>query len=232
MNNVQEIVENILQDLDNYLWGTCDLTSLLSEQFAGFNYGIVMGKRLDAHIIDSIKQGPTAEYYQIYNDTNRLLAEKTKALAAALTAEGMYTLPIKPTFYDYELPSDHLSTLRACFSHKMAATRAGLGWIGKTDLLITPEFGPRLRLATVLVDQPLKLFRKPVNESRCGDCDVCVRACPGHAATGKSWNTSVDRDEFYNAFTCRTTCRGLSAKIGVDASICGICVSVCPVGKH
>lgn len=126
-----------------------------------------------------------------------------------------------------------MKTLSADFSHKMAATRAGLGWIGKTDLFISERFGPRLRLATVLTDSPLAASAVPVTESKCGNCTVCVDACPAGAANGRSWDVHTSRDDFYNAFLCRETCRAVTKKrVGVDASLCGICVSVCPVGKR
>jgi epoxyqueuosine reductase QueG len=56
--------------------------------------------------------------------------------------------------------------------------------------------------------------------------------CPGLAANGKLWDDSVDRDEFYDAFKCRDTCRKLSRdRLDKKVSLCGICVSVCPYGK-
>ena len=42
--------------------------------------------------------------------------------------------------------------LLAVFSFKYAAVNAGLGWIGKNDVLITEKYGPRVRLSAVLVD--------------------------------------------------------------------------------
>ncbi|OFY64528.1 MAG: hypothetical protein A2V64_08625 [Bacteroidetes bacterium RBG_13_43_22] len=48
---------------------------------------------------------------------------------------------------------EYLRTLTVDISHKMVATRAGLGWIGKSDLLISREFGPRLRLVSMLLNQ-------------------------------------------------------------------------------
>jgi epoxyqueuosine reductase len=114
----------------------------------------------------------------------------------------------------------------------MAATRAGLGWIGKTALFISKKFGPRLRLVTILIDHPIECANSPIEESRCGKCRVCVEKCPAQAANGKSWNINLDRDEFFNAFKCREKCRELAWKhLKQRISICGLCVSVCPMGK-
>ena len=121
---------------------------------------------------------------------------------------------------------------RTNFSHKMVATRAGLGWIGKTDLLVSEKFGPRLRLATVLTNYRFDNLGIPITESRCGKCGICVEACPSQAANGNSWNVSLDRDQFYDAFKCRDMCRKLSLeRLDKEISICGICVCVCPKGQ-
>ncbi len=124
-------------------------------------------------------------------------------------------------------------TLRHYFSHKMVGTRAGLGWIGKSDLFVSVKFGPRLRLASILVDFPLKPLEPPIDSSRCGKCNVCVEACPAKAATGKLWNIKVDRDEFYDAYKCRDKAKEISlAATGQNEDeICGICIAVCPAGR-
>ena len=49
----------------------------------------------------------------------------------------------------------------AMFSHKMAAHLAGLGWIGKSCLLVTPQYGPRVRWTTVLTDYPFSMAGTP-----------------------------------------------------------------------
>jgi epoxyqueuosine reductase QueG len=115
----------------------------------------------------------------------------------------------------------------------MVATRAGLGWIGKTDLFISKEFGPRLRLVSILLKTPVKSESNPVNISRCGYCNICVDICPAKAANGKLWDITVDREEFFDPWKCRNQCVEFGiTRLGIDARICGICVAVCPVGRE
>jgi epoxyqueuosine reductase len=72
----------------------------------------------------------------------------------------------------------------------------------------------------------------PIDESECGKCNICVAKCPAKAASGRSWNISIQRSEFFDAFKCREMCNELARKkLNVDARICGICVAVCPVGN-
>jgi epoxyqueuosine reductase QueG len=72
------------------------------------------------------------------------------------------------------------------FSHKTAATCAGLGWIGKNGLLVNEKHGARLSWATVLTDAPLPVDA-PIKESICGSCQRCVNACPANAIKGIKW---------------------------------------------
>lgn len=115
----------------------------------------------------------------------------------------------------------------------MVATRAGLGWIGKTDLFISKEFGPRFRLISLLINQRPDKHVDPINKSRCGTCTICVDKCPAQAANGLLWNTETHRDTFFNAHKCRDKCGELAKqRLNVDKRICGLCISVCPIGKR
>ncbi len=119
------------------------------------------------------------------------------------------------------------TNLIAPFQHKTAATRSGLGWIGKCALLVTEELGPGVRLATVLTDAPL-VVGDPITKSRCGDCSSCVEACPGGAVNGESWYPGRPREEFYDAAACRRTCRERERARGITRGGCGVCMAVCP----
>jgi epoxyqueuosine reductase len=231
MNFVKKIAE-ILGDAGRYLFGFADMRGLLDGVYARYPYALSIARRLDDAIVDEVTQGPTRRYLDEYNRVNAGLFELQCGLSRMLDAEGVGNLTIKPTFEDDELDESCLQTLRTPFSHKMAATRAGIGWIGKTDLLITEKFGPRFRLATLLLDCEEITTGIPTVKSRCGACDRCVRACPAQAANGMLWSLGVDRDEFYDAHKCRTACRELTKNgLNEEVSLCGICVAVCPIGR-
>jgi len=230
---IVEIVREAIPDDGQHIWGLADLSGLLHERFKGYSYGISIGKKLDDKVIDSIVTGPTPEYWRLYQDTNVYLTGLAADVAGKIAAAGVRCLAFAPTSSQLDRSPDFARTLRHDFSHKMAGTRAGLGWIGKSDLFISLKFGPRLRLVSILVDSVLKPLQLPVEKSRCGKCVVCVEACPAKAINGKLWNTKIDRDEYYSAFKCREKAMQFSlAATGQDNhEICGICVSVCPKGK-
>ncbi|MFQ5976862.1 MAG: 4Fe-4S double cluster binding domain-containing protein [Candidatus Heimdallarchaeota archaeon] len=110
----------------------------------------------------------------------------------------------------------------------MVATRAGLGWIGKNALLITPEYGPRVRLVSILMDAPLKPDL-PTNKSSCGKCRSCVSACPVKALKGASWTPKNQRDDLILIDRCREVVHRNKELVG--SNVCGVCISACPIGK-
>jgi epoxyqueuosine reductase QueG len=231
--NLAEEITKLFKTRGNYITGFANLKGLLENSFSEYNYAISIARKMDYDVINKISSGPTKRYLALYRKVNLELTERINELSGFLDKRGIENLPIKPTLMDEELDSNYLKTLRTPFSHKMAATRAGIGWIGKTALLVTKEYGPRVRLATVLLNcESIEIGeRKAKDKSRCGKCIECVEQCPAQAANGVSWDIHTDRDVFFDAFKCREKCRELSRKnLNENISICGICISVCPIG--
>jgi epoxyqueuosine reductase len=230
---ISDILKNNLIPSDEYIFGTSDLTGLIPTKFGEYRFGISIGKRLDDAIIDTIANGPTTEYYEYYNYINKELYMTAKLIRNKLQKVGIDSIIIRPTISTSSKEFEkYLSRLTVDISHKMVATRAGLGWIGKTDLLISKKFGPRLRLVSLLINQKPDNNSYPIDKSRCGTCNICVDKCPAQAANGLLWNIKTHRDTFFNAHKCRDKCGELAKqRLNVDKRICGICISVCPVGK-
>jgi epoxyqueuosine reductase len=187
---------------------------------------------LDPHIIDEVRDGPTAEYYGEYNRVNRALNEIAGRTAEAIFGLGYNAEPFPATTPGGSQGDGWVETLSVRFQHKTAATRAGLGWIGKNALLVTPRFGPRLRLATVLTDMPLAAG-DPVTAGRCGTCVACARLCPARAIKGVEWEAGLERETLVDAWSCYETARRLlRERVGAKNAVCGVCVAVCPVGRE
>ncbi len=233
MELIKEIVEMNLIPENDFISGYANLTGIVEQPFGEFHFGISIGKKLDYNIIDSIYEGPNYEYYILYKETNEELSSLSQKISDQLNHAGINSILIEPSVSANQLDSIYSSSLRTRLSHKMVATRAGLGWIGKSDLFVSEKFGPRLRLVTILTDTPLQSEKEPINSSLCGDCCTCVINCPAGAANGKSWNISIDRDEFFDAHKCREMCKLFGEKtLKMDVRVCGICVAVCPKGKN
>ena len=185
--------------------------------------GVSIGVRLSDAIVDELVVGPTKAYAYHYHAMNRVLDDLAIQTVNLLQEKGYRAFPI-PTSQtvNLKLHKGHLS-------HKMVATRAGVGWIGKNALLITPEYGPRLRLTSVLTDAPLKTG-KPVLESSCGKCQECVKACPVEAIRGETWSRKSERSDLLDVDVCALKIDEAKAEFG--APVCGVCVQACPIGKN
>lgn len=87
--------------------------------------------------------------------------------------------------------------LEAVFSYKHAGQAAGLGCIGRSSLLITPVFGPRVRLSCCLTEAQLKPG-KLATPNVCEDCDICIRNCPAGALN----RPQAEEPYVINKFAC------------------------------
>jgi epoxyqueuosine reductase QueG len=232
MERIEEILLKHLNPAENYIYGFADLTGLLDKKFEEFNWGISIGRKLDKIIVEQIINGPTKEYYSHYRQINIELELLTKAITFDLMKNNIESLDIEPTVSTSDLDSKYSVMLSTDISHKMVATRAGLGWIGKTDLFISKETGPRLRLVSILIKAPLTPSSKPINKSRCGTCNLCVEICPAKAANGLLWDINVKREDFFDPWKCRKQCSEFGRiKLGLDVRVCGMCIAACPIGR-
>jgi epoxyqueuosine reductase QueG len=207
--------------------GYADLRRLPGAAAGGFPTGVAIALALDRRVMRGILNGPTAEYFEEYKRANSFLDELSAEAVALIQEKGFRAVAQKSTMG----PDLDRATLTAPLPHKTVATLAGLGWIGKTALLITEPFGSAVRLTSVLTDAPLKTA-EPVERSRCGQCDCCVTACPAGASRNELWSAGMARAEMYDAFACFSKARELSSRVGVKETICGICIRVCPWTKR
>jgi epoxyqueuosine reductase len=172
--------------------------------------------RLDPLVVRGLRHGPTPDYQQEYQRVNSALDDATGTLVDVLTVHGHTAERVPATM---EETNGHKP-----FPHKTAATQAGLGWIGKTALFVSAEFGPAVRLATVFTDFEVT-HGEPVTESRCGACRACVDACPAGCGRDVLWRPGMARDLLFDAVACS---RHMAQFTGVEAEICGICIAACP----
>ena len=161
-------------------------------------------------------------WHHVYDVTDGRLDLMASRLAAALQRDGYRSLVIPA--------SERTDEERICavFSHKLAARQAGLGWIGKSCLLVTPERGPRVRWVTVLTDAPLRATGRPMEE-RCGTCRECVDICPVGALSGRAFCENEAREARLDAGKCDDYRDEMEENTGFR--VCGLCLFVCPYGR-
>jgi epoxyqueuosine reductase len=215
-------IDRLLRDHGVALWGVAanDPPMTLAP---GLPRAISLAVRHDPVVMPEIEREPTEAYYADYQRVNGVLDAAAAAFRAALAASGHRAEMVPATIYDYEAVEDWGDA--GVFAHKTAATRAGLGWIGKTALFVSPQYGPWLRLATVFTDLDLEPGT-PVVESGCESCAACVDACPADAGRDVSWTAGMPRDALFDEKACELFTERYDDLDGV----CGACLAVCPFG--
>jgi epoxyqueuosine reductase QueG len=162
-------------------------------------------------------EGERFEFHQLYSE---VVGRKAWELAAWLREGGFdavlsHGLPLKP-----------------------AAALAGLGIQGKNTVLITEEFGPKVRLAAVLTSAELE-SDEPFTRDICGDCTRCIWACPTKAL--KPHDLTIKRCMVYALESPESSdvdadVRELADKLILRPTAgsfveCTRCLDACPIGK-
>ena len=196
------------------------------QMMAQFPRAISIGVMMPSAIVDQLhrqRDRAVALAYRShgYDILNFRLDQIVSRLSSTLQREGYRAFPVRASQTVDE------ERLYGLFSHKLAAYLAGLGWIGKSCLLVTPEVGPRVRWASVLTDIPLATGQ-PLAE-RCGGCTECVETCPVHAFTGRNFRADEPREARFDVFKCHEYQRQSKELVGVR--LCGMCVYVWPYGR-
>ncbi len=205
------------------LAGVADLSVVPAEARGGLPRGIAFAMALQPEIVAQLADGPTTAYAAEYEWLNDELSALGARCAAWLHERGFAAQAQSATVGALDR-----ATLSEPLPHKTVATRAGLGWIGRCALLITPEYGPAVRLCSVLTDAPLVLA-EPIAVSRCADdCTACRDTCPGQAPTGAAWRAGLPRAELYDACACARAARSLAQAQGIPHILCARCVAACP----
>ncbi len=189
------------------------------EALGRFPRAVSIGIRLSDVVVDrhspDEKHENSLYWHHVYRVVTPALDQLAQRIQRELQADGFMAFPVPAS-----LPYNR-ETLKSVFSHKLAAHLSGLGWIGKNCLFISPDFGPRIRLVTVLTDAllppgiPLK--------KRCGRCKACVVSCPVQAFKGIEFQAEDPVEVRFDTRACETYRR---------THPCGLCVSTCPAGRH
>jgi len=230
--NLRGKLESLAKDTGATYFGIADLAPArqpISEQGGEFltqfpravSHGFVLADGIVNTLVHHENVAALSNYwYYVYQIVNPRIDSISLMLAQSLDRAG---------FQAFVVPSSQTvdkTRLTGVFSHKLGAHLAGLGWIGKSALLITPDNGPRVRWGTVLTDAPLEAGT-PMEEM-CRDCDACVKSCPAHAFTGQAFDKPRPRSEIFAAEACDSY---LTKREALHRA-CGMCVYICPFGKN
>ena len=219
------LVDGVLRRAGIDLWGAASNAPAPAHAPA-LPISISLLARIDQHALERLEQGQPGTYRAEYRRLNALLDAAVERLTQAVRERGRRAVGTTATVYT-PAPESGDWLAAGVYAHKSAATRAGLGWIGKTALFVSPEAGPKVRLATVFTDLELDVGA-PVVESRCGSCRRCLDACPAGAGRDVAWQAGMARDLLFDAAACKAQ---LDAQDETGGHTCGLCVAACPFGR-
>ncbi len=187
-----------------------------------FPFALSWAIPMNPQIMVKIQNGPNQAYADEYAKVNNHINELSIALAAEIKLRGFRSKPLAA--------SDRTDTvnIKGDFPHKTAATRAGLGWVGRHCQLITRPFGSWIRLGTVFTDIEIPCG-PPIERSFCGSCTRCVEVCPAKALTGNAWYPGLPREEILDVQACDQWKKEHYFQYHKGHN-CGICSAVCPYG--
>ena len=226
-------LRTLAQSLDADYFGVADLSSahdfILAqggERVARYPRAVTMGMVLQDSLVNLLPEDDLAAAilyrHSSYDVVNLALDQIALWIANTLQRSGFDAFPIPAS---KRTDDDHICGI---FSQKLAAHLAGLGWIGKSCLLVTPAHGPRVRWVTVLTDAPLRPTGSPM-EQQCGACTACVDICPQHAFTGRPFQSNEPREARFDVAACDRYFKEIEKSRGV--AVCGLCLYICPHGR-
>ena len=177
-----------------------DISKLSAKENRGYSIAILIGIVLSPSYIARLSKEnilDSSEFSQKENAVDKLgewtaeflKAKNYKAFSQSernLSLHGLYDEATKTT----PLP------------HKKIAILAGLGWIGKDNLLVTQEYGSALCMCSVLTDAPLPTENSSTIMPKCGECTVCMDICPALAIHGATWEIGMNRDLLVDVYHC------------------------------
>ncbi len=210
-------LQSLSQSLGLSLFGVADIRAiresflLRPETVRTFDRALSLGLRLSDAVLDDLVDKPTQLYFHHYRQANNALDRAALALAGAIQVRGFKALAIAASqIIDWDRQLGHVP-------HKRVGALAGLGWIGRNNLLVSPAAGARFRLVTVLTDYPLETDR-PLDFG-CGTCRACGTVCPAGAIH--------DRPEEFDHQGCYAQLQEFRRSGIVNQFICGLCVKAC-----
>lgn len=109
---------------------------------------------------------------------------------------------------------------------KTYAVQAGLGWIGRQSLLVTPQFGTFVLLGEIVIDAECDRYDTPYSGKGCGSCRRCIDACPNRAILERHIDTRL-------CISRATVERESECQIPLHGWIfgCDECQNACPFSK-
>ena len=215
---IEERIQQIFSKYPGVIYGFTSISysSYANQYKSALVFAVPYGEQL------TIKNYTEEKFEKGIQDAKKVLEEILLQIEEMLIEHKVkYYIP--PTAQSNE------EELVAPFSFKYAAVNAGLGWIGKNDVVITEKYGPRVRLSAILIDNEF-VYGERIVKSNCPDsCTKCVEICPYNALHDVKWDIGTLRNDIIDYKLCNQK-RSLYIEKHGRKNACGLCMAACPIG--
>jgi epoxyqueuosine reductase QueG len=217
-------IDSLLNEFKPILWGTCDTgeAEYLPDFLRSYARALAVIIPFAAPITLENYTEPLMKGLQW--ETYTRMRKISLALTALFEAKKIrYRCPPNLESSDIDTFERKMTDV---YSAKEIARRAGIGWIGRNNLLITRRYGPRLSILVLFCDGPFQGKHSEI-ASQCGACQRCVENCAYGSLRGKLWEPGVTREEQIDYASCSLNRLKWADKIG-RKGVCGKCLAACP----
>jgi len=176
-----------------------DISSLPMSQTQGYTRAILFCMALSKDFIIAMRAGEKRE--QEFVDKEHETDAIADWLAEYLRQQGYKSYSQSENSHSQNGNFDE-KTLTSILPHRTIARLAGIGYIGKNNLLINEKYGCAFSMCTVLTNAPITTEEYPLVLSECGDCGVCKQVCPDNVILGNEWSEITGREGVVDVFKC------------------------------
>ena len=189
-------LKKYLQGLGASKVGYADVEGLASD-FIDLPYGISIVLKLPKEAMKFLDDEDYESYWKCFHSKIADLKEIALKGEEYIKSKGYNAFALT-----MERNECDMKKLLSILPYKTIATKSGLGWIGRSALFVTPEYGSAIALSAILTDMPLECGT-PITDSECDDCENCQNACPVGAINPQKWNDRLNREDIIDIEACR-----------------------------
>jgi len=203
MNQLNREIEKMLLDRGADIVRFVDISELLPEETRGFRSAIVICKALSREFLLAFLNGEETEQDE-FMENERETDAIADWLADYLASEGFRALSLSEEGLledGHYIEESQITPL----PNKTLGFMAGIGFMGKNNLLINEEYGCAFSICSVLTFAPVETENYSLLPSMCGKCDICKQVCPKGAILGNEWSDSKGRESVIDIFKCASS---------------------------
>jgi epoxyqueuosine reductase QueG len=188
-----------------------DISALAEKQNRNLPSAVLFGVKCSPEYLKKVSDNPNYVLEMVarnyFDDDEHYCFEMkmyqiSDLLAAFIEENGYQAYSLSD---ENQIATNNFDGNKSMLPLKTLATYAGLGWIGKNNLLVNKEYGCCQVWGGILTNAPVDATLCNISEILCGDCRTCLDVCESNALKGSVWQSGMQREGMIDVDKC-TTC--------------------------